>query len=49
MIWADAINIFSAIVIAAAAIAIATNANSQGLITAFFNGFNGSIKAETQQ
>lgn len=47
MIWADLINILGAIVIGAAAIRIATNANTQGLVSAFFKGFNGAINAET--
>jgi hypothetical protein len=47
MIWSDLINVLALIVGGAAAIAIATNKNTAGLISAFFTGFNGSIKAET--
>jgi uncharacterized protein YdbL (DUF1318 family) len=47
MIWADLINILGLIVVGAAAIRIATNANTQGLVGAFFKGFNGAINAET--
>jgi len=47
MIWADLINVLALIVTGAAAIAIATNANTQGLVASFFKGFNGAISAET--
>ena len=47
MIWADLVNILGLIVVGAAAIRIATNKNTQGLVSAFFTGFNGAVKAET--
>jgi hypothetical protein len=47
MIWADLINILGLLVIGAAAIRIATDKNTQGLVSSFFTGFNGSLKAET--
>ena len=46
MIWADLINVLALIVGGAAAIAIATNKNTQGLVSSFFSGFNGAIRAE---
>lgn len=46
MIWADLVNILALIVTGAAAIAIATNKNTQGLVGTFFTGFNGAINAE---
>ena len=49
MSFADIFNLLGAIVAAAAAVAIAVNKNTQGLIAAFFTGFNGAIKAETLQ
>lgn len=45
----DILNVLALIASLAAAVAIATNANSQGFVSAFFKGFNGAIKAETLQ
>ena len=49
MSLADLFNLLGLLVTSAAAVAVAVNKNTQGLVSAFFKGFNGALKAETLQ